>query len=165
MKKLVLFLGTMALGCGISMASMAANAEKGVDYFEEWVKDNPALEEEMAVIYKDHPGWRGAMWGDEVKMKWVLDNAEKHPMAALHILEYADGHPGFAEWAWEHPVMAKKTAVYGAARKRAALFAAKHPGMAKWVKDHPVKADWIKKHLVTAKKVIKREVEKKRKGK
>ena len=160
MKKVtVLILG--ALMFAGSMA-IAADAEKKIDYFEEWAKDNPALAEELVIIYKDHPGWRGAIWGDEVKMKWVLDNAEKHPMAAFVLMEYADNHPELTKWCWEHPVWAKHALIYAAAHKRAVFFAAKHPGMAKWVKNHPAKAGWIKNHPVAAKKVIKQKVKGKR---
>jgi len=162
MKKTAMLLGVLIV---LSNIVFAQTAEEKIDYFEEWAKDNPALAEELIIIYKEHPDWRGAMWNDTVRMKWVLDNAEKYPMAAFVLMEYADNHPGWAEWCWNHPVWARHALIYAAAHKRAAVFAAKHPGMARWIKNHPVKARWIKNHPVAAKKIIKHEIKERKKGK
>lgn len=157
MKKLIIVLGVLML---VNSLAFAQGVVAKIDYFAEYAKDNPALAEELAVIYKEHPDWRGAMWGDEVKMKWVLDNSEKHPMASLAAMEYADKHPGFAEWMWKHPAFSKRALIYANAHRRAAKFAAKHPGMTKWIANHPVKADWLARkaiqHPVATKKILKR---------
>ena len=157
MKKLAIILGVLML---TSSLAFAQNAADKIDYFTDWAKDNPAPGEELAEIYVGHPDWRGAMWGNEEKMKWILDNSEKYPMASLVAMEYADNHSGFAEWMWKHPAVAKRALIYANAHRRAAKFAAKHPGMARWVKNHPVKARWLAhraaKHPVATKKIIKK---------
>lgn len=143
---------------GLCLAAVAV-AYAAEDYLIICSKDNPGIGEELVIIGKANPKWKGAIWGDKVKMLWILDHAEEYPMLALTILEYADSHPKFADWAWDHPVMAKRVLIYEAAHKRAAVFAAKHPGMAKWAKNHPVKAKaaWMAhRHKVAVKRAIKR---------
>lgn len=146
----------------VSSLVFAQSPAEKIDYFTEWAKDNPALAEELAEIYVGHPDWRAAMWGNEVRMKWILDNSERYPMSTLVAMEYADKHPGFAEGMWTHPAFAKRASIYANAHRRAAKFAAKHQEMAKWVKDHPVKADWLAhralKHPVATKKIIKKKL-------
>ena len=137
---------------GLCLMAMAT-AVFAVDYFVLCAKDNPALGEELVIIGKVHPDWKDAVWGNEERMRWVLDNAEKYPMMAIIILDFADNHPKFADWAWDHPVIAKRAAIYEAAHRRAERFVKKHPGMAAWVKTHPRKAKWMAhRHKVVVKK-------------
>lgn len=128
MKRFVTVLASLLTVFSLSAADTSAAQ---ADYFWQWAKGHPVLAKELIELYKSQPAWRNDSKGDDaadaIKLKWILENASKHPKLAEAAFEWADTHPRKTAWFWKHPKAAEWVCENRADR---VVFLKNHPGLA-----------------------------------